>query len=97
MENRGDRTHLEFDIPSRGLMGLRSNLLTATQGEAVVAHRFKDYEPYKGDIERRTNGSLVSLETGVSVAYSMELILAKIISIFVGSNLFWCLWRIFYL
>ena len=72
MENRGDRTHLEFDIPSRGLMGLRSNLLTASQGEAVVAHRFKDYEPYKGDIERRTNGSLVSLETGVSVAYSMD-------------------------
>ena len=72
MENRGDRTHLEFDIPARGLMGLRSNLLTATQGEAVVAHRFKDYEPYKGHIERRTNGSLVSLETGVSVAYSMD-------------------------
>ena len=72
MENRGDRTHLEFDIPSSGLMGLRSNLLTATQGEAVVAHRFKDHEPYKGDIERRTNGSLVSLETGVSVAYSMD-------------------------
>ena len=62
MEGRGDRTHLEFDIPARGLMGLRSNLLTATQGEAVVAHRFKDYEPYKGDIERRPNGSLVSLE-----------------------------------
>ena len=72
MENRGDRTHLEFDIPSRGLMGLRSNLLTATQGEAVVAHRLKGYEPYKGDIERRTNGSLVSLETGLSVAYSMD-------------------------
>lgn len=72
MENRGERTHLDFDIPARGLMGLRSNLLTATQGEAVVAHRFKDYEPYKGDIERRTNGSLVSLETGVAVAYSMD-------------------------
>ena len=72
MENRGDRTHLDFDIPARGLMGLRSNLLTATQGEAVVAHRFKDYEPYKGDIERRTNGSLVSLETGAAVAYSMD-------------------------
>ena len=72
MENRGDRTHLEFDIPSRGLMGLRSNLLTASQGEAVVAHRYKAYEPYKGDIERRTNGSLVSLETGLSVAYSMD-------------------------
>ena len=72
MENRGDRTHLEFDIPARGLMGLRSNLLTATQGEAIVAHRFKGYEPYKGEIERRTNGSLVSLETGLSVAYSMD-------------------------
>lgn len=72
MEGRGDRTHLEFDIPARGLMGLRSNLLTATQGEAVVAHRFKGYEPYKGDIEKRTNGSLVSLETGLSVAYSMD-------------------------
>ncbi len=72
MESRGDRTHLDFDIPARGLMGLRSNLLTATQGEAVVAHRFKGYEPYKGEIERRTNGSLVSLETGVAVAYSMD-------------------------
>ena len=72
MEPRGERTHLEFDIPARGLMGLRSNLLTATQGEAVVAHRYKGYEPYKGEIERRNNGSLVSLETGVSVAYSMD-------------------------
>ena len=72
METRGDRTHLDFDIPARGLMGLRSNLLTATQGEAIVAHRFKDYESYKGDIEKRTNGSLVSLETGVAVAYSMD-------------------------
>lgn len=72
MDSRGDRTHLEFDIPARGLMGLRSNLLTATQGEAIVAHRFKGYEPYKGEIERRTNGSLVSLETGMSIAYSMD-------------------------
>ena len=72
METRGDRTHLEFDIPSRGIIGLRSNLMTATQGEAVVAHRFKDYEPYKGEIEKRTNGSLVSLETGLSVAYAMD-------------------------
>ena len=72
MDTKGDRTHLDFDIPARGLMGLRSNLLTASQGEAVVAHRFKGYEPYKGDIERRTNGSLVSLETGVAVAYSMD-------------------------
>ncbi len=72
MEARGDRTHLEFDIPSRGLIGLRSNLMTATAGEAVVAHRFKDYEPYKGEIEKRNNGSLVSLETGLSVAYAMD-------------------------
>ena len=72
MEERGDRTHLEFEIPARGLMGLRSNLLTATQGEAVVSHRFKGYEPYKGDIEKRINGSLVALETGLSVAYAMD-------------------------
>ena len=77
MEPRGDRTLLEFEIPTRGLMGLRSNLLTATQGEAVVAHRYKDYQPYKGDIEMRTNGSLVSLETGESVAYSMNKLLDR--------------------
>ena len=75
MEPRGDRTLLEFEIPTRGLMGLRSNLLTASQGEAVVAHRFKDYQPYKGDIEHRTNGSLVSLETGEAIAYSMNKLL----------------------
>ncbi len=72
METRGDRTHLDFEIPARGLMGLRSNLLTATQGEAVVAHRFKGYEPYKGEIEKRTNGSLVANETGLAVAYAMD-------------------------
>ena len=77
MEPRGDRTLLEFEIPTRGLMGLRSNLLTATQGEAVVAHRFKDYQPYKGDIEMRTNGSLVSLETGEAIAYSMNELLDR--------------------
>lgn len=71
MDHRGDRVHLDFDIPSRGIIGLRSNLITATSGEAIVAHRFKDYEPYKGDIEKRTNGSLVALETGTAVAYSM--------------------------
>ncbi len=77
METRGDRTLLEFEIPTRGLMGLRSNLLTATQGEAVVSHRFKEYQPFKGDIEMRTNGSLVSLETGESVAYSMNKLLDR--------------------
>ena len=77
MEPRGDRTLLEFEIPTRGLMGLRSNLLTASQGEAIVAHRFKDYQPYKGDIEHRTNGSLVSLETGEAIAYSMNKLLDR--------------------
>lgn len=77
MEPRSDRTLLEFEIPTRGLMGLRSNLLTASQGEAVIAHRFKDYQPYKGDIENRTNGALVSLETGQAIAYSMNKLLDR--------------------
>jgi GTP-binding protein len=72
MEVRGDRTHLDFDIPSRGLMGLRSNLMTATQGEAIMAHRYKDYEPYKGDIEGRTTGSMIAHETGEANAYAMD-------------------------
>ena len=77
MEPRGDRTLLEFEIPTRGLMGLRSNLLTASQGEAIVAHRFKEYQPFKGEIERRNNGSLVSLETGEAIAYSMNKLLDR--------------------
>lgn len=77
MEPRGDRTLLNFDIPTRGLMGLRSNLLTASQGEAIMAHRFKEYKPYKGEIENRTNGSLVSLETGTAIAYSMNKLLDR--------------------
>jgi GTP-binding protein len=72
IEHRDDRVHLDFDIPARGLIGLRSNLLTATQGEAIVAHRFKGFEPYKGDIEKRINGSLVALETGMAIAYAMD-------------------------
>ena len=72
MEHRDDRVHLDFDIPARGLIGLRSNLLTATQGEAIISHRFKGYEPFKGDIEKRTNGSLVALETGTAIAYAMD-------------------------
>ncbi len=72
MESRNDRTRLNFDIPSRGLIGLRSNLLTATAGEAVMAHRFKAFEPYKGDIEMRTNGSLVAMETGNAYAYAIN-------------------------
>ncbi|MBQ1865425.1 MAG: translational GTPase TypA [Bacteroidales bacterium] len=77
MEPRGDRTLLDFEIPTRGIMGLRSNLLTATQGEAVMAHRYKEYQPYKGDIDARVNGSLVSIETGQAIAYSMNKLLDR--------------------
>ena len=72
MENQGDRVNIEFDIPSRGIMGLRTNVLTASQGEAIMAHRFKEYQPYKGDITRRTNGSMIALETGNAFAYSID-------------------------
>lgn len=72
MERRGDRIHLEFDIPSRGIIGLRTNLLTATTGEAVISHRFKGFEPLKGDIEKRTNGSLIVMETGTVFAYALD-------------------------
>ena len=72
MERRGDRTHLTFTIPSRGIIGLRSSLLTATAGEAVIAHRLKGFEPYMGDIEMRTNGSLIAMETGDSFTYAIN-------------------------
>lgn len=72
MERRGDRLHLEFEIPSRGIIGLRNNLLTATAGEAVIAHQFKDFEPYRGEIETRTNGSIIAMESGTSYAYALN-------------------------
>ena len=72
MENRNDRVHLDFDIPSRGIIGLRSNLLTASAGEAIIAHRLKGFEPYKGDIEMRINGSLIAMETGETFAYAIN-------------------------
>ena len=72
METQGERTNIEFDIPSRGIIGLRTNVLTASQGEAIMAHRFKEYQPYKGDIERRVNGSMIALETGNAYAYSID-------------------------
>ena len=62
MESQGDRVNIEFDMPSRGIIGLRTNVLTASQGEAIMAHRFKEYQPYKGDIERRSNGSMIAME-----------------------------------
>jgi len=72
MESQGERTNIEFDIPSRGIIGLRTNVLTASQGEAIMAHRFKEYQPYKGEIERRVNGSMIALETGNAFAYAID-------------------------
>ncbi len=72
MEPKGDLQHLEFNIPSRGLIGLRSNVLTATQGEAIMNHRFKAFEPYKGPLPGRTNGSLISMANGPAIPYSLD-------------------------
>ena len=72
MESQGDRVNIEFDIPSRGIIGLRTNVLTASQGEAIMAHRFKEYQPYKGDIARRVAGSMIALENGTAYAYSID-------------------------
>ncbi len=72
MEAQGERVNIEFDMPSRGIIGLRTNVLTASQGEAIMAHRFKEYQPFKGDIERRVNGSMIALETGTAYAYSID-------------------------
>ncbi len=72
MENQGERVNIEFLIPSRGIIGLRTNVLTASQGEAIMAHRYKEYQPFKGEISRRTNGSMISLETGTAFAYSIN-------------------------
>lgn len=72
IETKGDRIHLEFSIPSRGIIGLRNNVLTATEGEAIMAHRFLAYEPWRGDIVGRRNGSLISMEMGQAIAYSID-------------------------
>ncbi|ASB49131.1 translational GTPase TypA [Alkalitalea saponilacus] len=72
MERKGDRVHLEFIVPSRGIIGLRNNLLTATAGEAVMAHRFIEFQPWKGHIEKRQNGSLICHETGTAFAYAID-------------------------
>ncbi len=72
MEQKGGRTSLEFEIPARGLIGLRSNLLTATEGEGIMAHRFKGYEPWKGDFAAKQNGALIAMETGTAIAYSID-------------------------
>jgi GTP-binding protein len=72
MEPKGDLQHLEFEIPSRGLIGLRSNVLTATFGEAIMSHRFKSFEPYRGAIAGRINGSLISINNGVATPYAID-------------------------
>ncbi len=72
MSTQNDRVHMEFHIPSRGIIGLRNNVLTGSAGEAIMAHRFLDYEPWKGDIERRTNGSLIAMEAGTAYAYAID-------------------------
>ncbi|MCH5177586.1 MAG: translational GTPase TypA [Prevotellaceae bacterium] len=72
MEAQGDRVNIEFEIPSRGIIGLRTNVLTASQGEAIMAHRFKNYQPFKGEMTRRTNGSMISMDTGTAVAYAID-------------------------
>ena len=72
METQNDRIHIEFQIPARGIIGLRNNVLTATAGEAIMAHRFLEYQPWKGDIERRTNGSLIAMESGTAFAYAID-------------------------
>ena len=72
METQGDRVNIEFYMPSRGIIGLRTNVLTASQGEAIMAHRFKEYQPYKGDIERRSNGSMIAMESGTAFAYAID-------------------------
>ena len=72
MESQGERVNIEFNIPSRGIIGLRTNMLTASQGEAIIAHRFKEYQPFKGEITRRVNGSLIALESGNAYAYAVD-------------------------
>ena len=72
MEAQGDRVNIEFEIPSRGIIGLRTNVLTASQGEAIMAHRFKSYQPFKGELTRRTNGSLIAMESGTAYAYAID-------------------------
>lgn len=72
METQNDRIHLEFNIPSRGIIGLRTNVLTGSAGEAIMSHRFLEYQPWKGEIVRRTNGSLIAMEAGTAFAYAID-------------------------
>ncbi|PKP51954.1 MAG: translational GTPase TypA [Bacteroidetes bacterium HGW-Bacteroidetes-1] len=71
MQPKGDRMHVEFLIPSRGIIGLRNNILTATEGEAIISHRFKSFDPWRGEISSRLNGALISLDTGTAIPFSI--------------------------
>ena len=72
MDSEGERVNITFEVPSRGIIGLRTNVLTASQGEAIMAHRFKNYQPFKGEITRRINGSMIALENGTAYAYAID-------------------------
>ena len=72
MENNAGQVNIQFDIPSRGIIGLRTNVLTASAGEAIMAHRFKEYQPFKGTLIRRSNGSLIAMESGNAFAYAID-------------------------
>ena len=72
MEPKGDMLHLEFDIPARGLIGLRNKILTATQGEAIINHRLRGYDAYKGELNDSNNGAIISSETGKATAYAID-------------------------
>jgi GTP-binding protein len=72
IEVRNDRAHLDFKIPARGIIGLRNQILTVTEGEAVIAHRFDSYEPWKGEMAVKRNGSLIAMETGTAAAYAID-------------------------
>ncbi|MBC8343423.1 MAG: translational GTPase TypA, partial [Bacteroidetes bacterium] len=72
MDSKNERVNMEFDIPSRGLIGLRNKVLTATEGEAIMAHRFRAFMPWKGELQTRRNGSLIAMDTGTSISYSLH-------------------------
>jgi GTP-binding protein len=85
IETKGDRIHIEFNIPARSIIGLRNTILTSTEGEAIIAHRYKGYEPWKGDLPPRRNGALIAMETGLAIPYAIDKLQDRG-SFFVDSN-----------
>ena len=86
MDTEGDRVNITFEIPSRGIIGLRTNVLTASQGEAIMAHRYKEYQPFKGEITRRTNGSMIVMETGTAFDPGEEVYAGQVVGEHVHDN-----------